>query len=147
LIESANLAGHPIALDSSALISFLEQREPYASLLIPLIDAGSAEILLSSVAIAEALVLPARLGGLEVVEQTLRAILALPSLRTIALDDDVAAMTAVVRARTGLKLPDAAIVAAALIGDAHALIGNDRVWKNRGLGVPYHHLDDILATE
>jgi hypothetical protein len=71
----------------------------------------------------------------------------LPSLRTIALDDDVAAMTAVVRARTGLKLPDAAIVAAALIGDAHALIGNDRVWKNRGLGVPYHHLDDILATE
>lgn len=147
MIESANLAGHPIALDSSALISFLEQREPYASLLVPLIDTGSAAILLSSVAIAEALVLPARLGGLEVVEQTLRAILALPSLRTIALDDDVAAMTAVVRARTGLKLPDAAIVAAALIGDAHALIGNDRVWKNRGLGVPYHHLDDILAME
>ena len=25
------------------------------------------------------------------------------------------------------------------------LIGNDHRWKNKPLGVPYHHLDDILA--
>ncbi len=61
------------------------------------------------------------------------------------LDQKHAIETAYVRAATGLKLPDAAIVATALLAGAVALIGNDRQWRNKPLGVPYHHMDDIVA--
>jgi predicted nucleic acid-binding protein len=52
-----------------------------------------------------------------------------------------------VRAQTGLKLPDAAIVATARLADAHTLIGNDRQWRNMPLGVAFLCIDDILMTE
>ena len=90
---------------------------------------------------------PARLGAVGVLELARQAILQIPGAVTAPLDNVSAVQTAIVRARTGLKLPDAAIIAAAHVGDACALIGNDRIWKNRDLGVPYHHLDDILALD
>jgi hypothetical protein len=147
IVEAAIRSDRPVAVDSSALILFLEDHEPYAQLLVPLLDAGGAEILISSVTVAEALVHPARLGAVTVLELARQAILKIPGAITIPLDNVSAVQTAIVRARTGLKLPDAAIIAAAQIGNACALIGNDRFWKNRDLGVPYHHLDDILALE
>jgi len=39
----------------------------------------------------------------------------------------------------------AAIIATARLAGATALIGNDRQWRNKPLGVVYHHVDDILA--
>jgi PIN domain nuclease of toxin-antitoxin system len=63
----------------------------------------------------------------------------------VDLDQRHAIETAYVRAATGLKLPDAAIIATARLAGAAALIGNDRQWRNKPLGVAYHHMDDILA--
>ena len=63
----------------------------------------------------------------------------------IDLDQRHAIEAAYVRAATGLKLPDAAIIATARLARATTLIGNDRQWRNKPLGVTYHHMDDILA--
>lgn len=103
--------------------------------------------MISSVTIAEVLVIPARSDTRADVEIVRQVIFRIPGIITIPLDDDAAVQTAIVRARTGLKLPDSAIIAAALLGNAYALIGNDRIWTNRDLGIPYHHLDDIVAME
>jgi hypothetical protein len=68
-------------------------------------------------------------------------------LRCADFDQTHAIETAFVRAETRLKLPDAAIVATARLADAFAILGNDRQWRPRPLGVPYHHMDDILALQ
>ena len=73
---------------------------------------------------------------------------------------------ALVRTAPGLKLPDAAIVAAGRLARAGRLIslvvtgargvtvprrgalapiGNDRQWRTRRLGVACQHSDDVLA--
>lgn len=74
-----------------------------------------------------------------------RALLALPGLTIIDFDQRHAVEAALVRGLTGLRLPDAAVIAAARLAGAGALVGNDRQWRNKPLGVPYHHIDDILA--
>jgi hypothetical protein len=43
-----------------------------------------------------------------------------------------------------LKLPDAAIVATARVAGALALVGNDRAWRYKPLGIRYIHLDDVV---
>lgn len=91
------------------------------------------------------LALPAQDGDIVRLQAIQRGILSLRGLKAIPLDEVSSVQTAIVRARTGLKLPDSAIIAAAHLANACALIGNDRIWKNRDLGVPYHHLDDILT--
>lgn len=52
--------------------------------------------------------------------------------------------TAAIRSLTRLKLPDAAIVATARVAGAIAIVGNDRVWQARPLGIQYIHLDDVI---
>lgn len=117
---------------------------PYAALLRPLLAQTGPGALISTVSLAEALVVAARDRNPFELDRVRDKINAIPDLIVVPLDE-AAVRTAVIRARTGLKLPDSAIIAAAHLGRAHALIGNDRVWKNRDLGLPYHHLDDILA--
>ena len=106
---------------------------------------GGPGVLISTISLAEALVVPARTLGPVEIDRARAEIMRIFGLIIIPLDEECAMQTAVIRARTGLKFPDSAIIATAHVGDAYALIGNDRIWKNRDLGVPYHHLDDILA--
>ena len=69
----------------------------------------------------------------------------MPRLRVVDLDQPHAVEAAWVRAQTGLKLPDAAIIATGRRAGAGVLIGNDRQWRHKQLGVPYHHMDGLLA--
>ena len=110
-------------------------------------DAKGHGIVVSFLTVAETLALPARTSDEYMLERMQSAVLSLPGLVAVPFDDKIVVLTTIVRNKTGLKLPDAAVVAAALTKNACALIGNDRIWKNRDLGVPYHHLDDMLALE
>lgn len=65
----------------------------------------------------------------------------------VPVDHPHAIEAAIVRSRTGLKRPDAVIVATARRAGASALIGTDRQWRTKPLGVPDHHIDDILAPQ
>lgn len=116
-----------------------------ADLLTPLLDSPSTPVVVSTVALAELIVRPIRDGDAARVGLILSRLRSLPHLSIVDFDQRHAIETATVRARTGLKLPDAASVATARLAGASALLGNDRRWRTAPLGVPYHHLDDILA--
>jgi PIN domain nuclease of toxin-antitoxin system len=145
LVADAVARSHPICLDSAIVIAHISRAQPVDSLIAPVIRDPSVRIVLSTVTLAEAVGRPASHGDHVRVQAIRRALLALPGTTIVDLDQDHAVETAWVRAMTGLKLPDAAIVATARRAGAGALLGNDRQWRGKPLGVPYHHMDDILA--
>jgi predicted nucleic acid-binding protein len=145
LIAVAILGGSPVCIDSAPLIDFAARNEPTSSLLRPLLRHHYAPIVISTITLAEVIARPTAEGNSRGVTDIHQTLLALPNMLIVDLDQQHALETAVVRADTGLKLPDAAIVATARLAGAGALIGNDRQWRGKQLGVPYHHVDDILA--
>ncbi len=102
-------------------------------------------VVISAVTLAEIMTPPGLQADRRVIEAVRRFIMALPDLTVVDFDQSVAVEVAVVRAETGLKLPDAAAIATARLANAVGIVGNDRQWRNKPLGVPYHHMDDILA--
>ena len=102
-------------------------------------------MVISAITLAEVVTRLAMQGDRARVNAVRTALAGLPSLSIIDFDQQHPVETAYVRAQTGLKLPDAAIVATARLADASALIGNDRQWRNRALAVPDHLIDDLLA--
>jgi PIN domain nuclease of toxin-antitoxin system len=145
LIDEAALRERPLALDSQVLILYLEDRAPIAGLVTPIIEQRVVPVVISSVTLAEVLVLPARQGDPAGIESLRRAVLGLPSLAVVPLDIAVAVETALVRGQFGFHLPDAAVIATARMLNASGLVGNDRRWRAKTLGISYHHLDDILS--
>jgi len=104
-------------------------------------------VIISTVTVSECAVRPAMTGEAAVVEAIVARPCALPKFTIVDFDQRHAVAAAFVRAATGLKLPDAAIVATARLAPTAALSGNDRQWRHKPLGVPYHDtlLDDLLA--
>lgn len=144
LTVEARRLGRPIALDTVALIAYLEDRAPFASYLEPIVESFDVPVVFSAITLAEVLVLPARRGDHVMLERVRSAIAAMPAATVVPFDDAVAVEAALVRATTGLKLPDAAIIATAKVAGALAVVGNDREWRSRELGLSYVHLDDLV---
>jgi predicted nucleic acid-binding protein len=145
LAREATRLSRPVAFDTSALIAYLDDREPAASLLFRLFEDPDVAVVLSTISVAEVLTLPARHDDRAFFEEVYRAISGLPGLHIAPLDVRTATETARVRAQTELKLPDAAIIATARLSNAIAIIGNDRRWRSRPLGLPYVHLNDLVG--
>lgn len=138
-------SGRPLCFDSSALIDYFAGNDPIASLLGPLLETSAVTVVVSTISLAELVTRSAKADDQEQVEAIYAALLALPGSRLVGLDERHAIEAAFVRAETGLKLPDAAIVATARLAGAIALVGNDRRWRTADLGVPYHHLGDVSS--
>jgi len=89
----------------------------------------------SMVTATEALVRPARAGTADLAR--MRAYLTgYPHLTLVPVGLEIATAAAVVRARSGLKTPDALVVASALVNGADAVVSNDDAWAKR-LGAAY----------
>lgn len=129
------------------IIAFLSATEPYASLVASILEDESVRAVLSTITLSESVVRTARSGGMPGLETVAASLYALPNCAWMDLDRRHALETARVRSATGLRLPDAAVVATARLANACALIGNDRQWRGKDLGVPYHHMDDLLAPQ
>lgn len=138
--ETATQSGRPICLDSSALIAYLTD-EPHARHVAPLIEDLVTPLLISTVTLAEAAVRPARHGRGEA-ETLIAGVRRFPTLSIMMVDEAVALEAATVRAETALALPDAVVIASARVASAVAIVGNDRRWQRRSLGVPFVCLDD-----
>jgi len=65
-----------------------------------------------------------------------------PHLRLAPLDTTLARETALVRATSGLRMPDAVQVAAARLAGADAIVTNDHRWAGRVQGPAVLMLDD-----
>lgn len=127
------------------MIDYVARQDPAAALLSPLLDASPTPVIISTVVVAELIVRPTRDGDGARVSEILARLRSRPRLSIIDFDQRHAIETATVRAQTGLKFPDAAIIATARLAQTSALLGNDRRWRDAPLGVPYRLLDDILA--
>lgn len=124
-----------VLVDSSALITYhspLEATHPLAKLLLGRIedDGDPLHGYFSVVSAAELLIRPHRAG---VAEFTfMHAFLnEFPHLTALPVDMTVATQAATIRSITGLPLPDAIIVASALLAGCEAVITNDEKWKRK----------------
>lgn len=124
-----------VYLDTSVCIAFHSQGEavhPAARHLIQRIadDEDPLSGYLSVVTAAELLVRPLRgvNAELEVMHRFLRRV---PNLRIIDADFETALQAANIRALTRLALPDAFIIASAMLTGCEAIVTNDERWARR----------------
>src|SRR5690349_4258851 len=104
-----------VALDSNVLIYVLEMREE-GQRLRPLFDAaehGAVRLVLSVVGLAEVLSGPARKQNAALLEEYAAELRALPNLRIVDLDAELAVDAAWLRADHAMALADAVHVASA----------------------------------
>jgi predicted nucleic acid-binding protein len=132
----AALGGSRRALvDSSTLIAFHEGQEeahPLARHLLHRIEVDGDPLggYYSVVSAAELLVRPIRAGAGEV--GFMHAFLtSFPNLTVLPVDLTVAVQAATIRATTGLRLPDAIVVASGLLAGCEAIVTNDEQWHRR----------------
>jgi len=136
-----------LLLDTNAFIYFLTGLEPYFSLLTPLferVQRRQAEVIASVITEAELLVRPSQQGDQEALER-IAGLLSEDGISVLPVSRPTARSAAVLRARNGLKLPDAIIVATAVGAGCDLIVGNDGRWR-RLTEVPYLHLEDVVST-
>jgi predicted nucleic acid-binding protein len=137
-----------VALDSSVLIYHLEDTEPYSELTeaaFAAIAAGVPAAVVSTISVAELFVKPYidrrpdRVAALE------RFFDSLPNTEVVAPGYPIAKDAARLRARYGVRLPDALLLATARLEGAHAFVTNDMALKKvRGEGFTVVVLDEYL---
>ncbi len=137
-----------VSLDTSAVIYHLQVVSPYVELvrhLFRMMERGLMVATISTVVEAEVLVKPLRERDQGLIEQADLFFRAFPNLVIRAVDRGVARHAAMVRAQTGLRMPDAIVLATALEDRCDAIIGNDVSMANRFGDIPYLLLENYLA--
>ena len=147
LIEQAIQHEQPIVLDTSALLEFFSGAPPFGPMVAEMLEDTSVPIVHSTVMIAEALVRPAGSGDRNLLNAVTTGLEHRPNTRIVSFDREQAIETAVIRAITNLKLPDSAVIAAARTHNAIGIVGSDRKWRTREIGVPFYYLPDMLEAE
>jgi predicted nucleic acid-binding protein len=120
-----------ISVDSNVFIEVKnkEPRHESSKSILDRIDAGSLACVLSAVVVAEMCAGYHLAGELEEKDDFLAHIEASQNYEVVDLTMGVADLAGRITAETGLKLPDAVIVASALHGKAERLISNDDYLK------------------
>mgnify|MGYP001595161366 CR=1 FL=1 len=131
-LEQAIAPGSVIALDSSAVLAYLDGGESISSAATDVIDglvrSGRNPGLISAVTVTEALVRPLRLAeAVATVEDFLRHF---SNLSVVPIDYAVAREAARIRALTGLRMADALVLATASLSGVSVVVGNDEGWKS-----------------
>jgi len=118
-----------VALDSAVFIYFLEEHDEYLPVVEPLfkeIDAGWREAVTSSLTLLEVLVVPYRVGDLDLAHRYESLLTRSRGLRTVDIDRNQLKAAALLRARYRLRTPDAIQIGAALSSSSKTFVTNDR---------------------
>jgi len=105
------------------------------------VQSRQTEIVLSAVTEAELLVRPYREDDLEALER-IDGLLDSEGIAVAPVSRKIGRRSAVLRARHGLHMADAIIVATAIETGCNAIVGNDKMWR-RVDEIAYVHLDEI----
>jgi predicted nucleic acid-binding protein len=120
-----------LLVDTSATLAYLAGSEPASPAAEQVFDgfigSGRNAGLLSTVTVAEILVRPFRAGP-GAVARTEAFLRHFGEIRLVGVDYEVAREAARIRARTNLRMPDALIVASAVVGGADVVVTNDEAW-------------------
>jgi predicted nucleic acid-binding protein len=120
--------GERLTLDASMLISHLARPEAVskaATAVIAAISRGRNDAIISSVTVGELLVQPLRMGR-DATRRLTGFLDSLEELQVRSVDFLVAAEAARIRAETGISLPDAIVIATAVLTSSQVLVTNDR---------------------
>ena len=117
---------------------------PLTAVILAAIETGRVAGLISTVTVAEILTLPAQAGDQQAMQDYELFLTSFPNLRLAPLDLPLARETALVRAATGLRTPDAVQVAAARLYGADAIVTNDHRWAARVTSPVVYLLDSYL---
>ncbi|MEX0785728.1 MAG: PIN domain-containing protein [Dehalococcoidia bacterium] len=136
-------------MDTNAIIYHLNHTEPYVEMIEGLfseIRDGTKQAVVSTVTELELLVRPMRLGDRWELRRV-RMVLESQGLEIVELDRAVAHRAAEQRATTGLRLPDAIIVATAMYAGCDVIVGNDERCAKRVRDIPYVFLDELVKEQ
>jgi predicted nucleic acid-binding protein len=134
-----------VFLDSAPVIYYVERHPRYGPLTDPIfdrIDAGTLSGVTSPVTLLECLVVPCRLGQVQVQQDFTDLIVSGHGVAFVPLTEAIARRGAQLRAHYNLSLPDAFQVAAALAAGCDAFLTNDAALK-RVQELPILVLDEL----
>ena len=137
-----------VGVDTSVLIYHLGDTKPYSDLTelaFGAIAAGSPGAVISTVSVTELLVKPYADGDTDRVQVLERFILSVPNTTLVAAGYGVAKEAARLRAKYGIRVPDALLVATARSEQAQAFLTNDAGLRRlRAEGLMILVLDDYV---
>src|SRR5580698_7351090 len=104
------LSGAVVGLDTAPLIYLIEENSAYLPIVRPFfegVDRGEFRVITSVVTLAEVLVHPMREGDHDLADQYRRILLQAKHVVTLPVSEAIAEQAAELRARHGLRMPDA----------------------------------------
>ncbi|MBZ5727565.1 MAG: PIN domain-containing protein [Acidobacteriia bacterium] len=119
-----------IAIDTSVFIYELEANPRYAALCDPIfswLETPGHSAVTSTITMTELLVQPYREADQKRVDEFYGLLVTYPNLEWVAPDLEIAGLAAQLRARYGLRPPDALQAATAIRSQATGLVTNDRI--------------------
>ncbi|MCA0454998.1 MAG: PIN domain-containing protein [Chloroflexi bacterium] len=117
-----------LGINSAPLIYLVEQHPSYIDRMVFIlryISSGPISAVGSTLILTEVLSHPLRLGNIQLVQDYEDIIKNSIGFELISMDDEIARRAAALRAKYGLKTPDALHIATALETGCHAFLTND----------------------
>jgi len=131
--ERAIPSGGAILLDTSTLASYfeIEQTSPVAEVLIDeFVRSGRNRAIVSALSATELLVRPLRAGRADIGRSILEFLRTFANVHVVPVDLTIASIAAALRAREGMKVPDALIAASGLDRSAAVAVSDDAGWPD-----------------
>jgi uncharacterized protein len=135
-----------IALDSCVWIYHLEKHPEYAALtkqMLEAVEGGSCRAVSSELTLLEILVRPLQLELQDVADEYELLLSSFPNFSLDPISRDILLQAATLRARHGLRTPDAIVLATAMAAEATLLVTNDRHFS-KVPGIQVTCLSDFL---
>jgi predicted nucleic acid-binding protein len=132
-LRRALQAHDSIVVDSSVIVAYLDGRDVFsaaATIVVDELAARGATANLSAITVTESLVRPMKLGNADAVTEVATFFGHFPGIHVLSIDVQIAQEAARVRAVTGLKTPDAMIIATALIHGIPTIVTADGRWRS-----------------
>lgn len=117
-----------VFLDTAPVVYYIEATPGFAAVIdavFALLDTGQFQAAVSPVTLAECLVLPRRLGELQLEQAFVNFLTNTEGIEFVVLDAAVGQIAADLRVRYNLKLPDALQVATAISSGCDGFLTND----------------------
>ena len=125
----AEVRGRKIGLDTAPIIYFVQEHPDYLGMLEPVfrgISQGEIGAVTSTITLLEILVLPLKRGNEELAARYQDILLHSQGLDMVILTHDISRRAAEVRAKYGIRTPDAIQIATSVMEEAEVFITNDK---------------------
>ena len=125
----SSLGGGAVGIDTAIVIYFIEEHPKFLPMILPLFreaDQGKRDLVSSAITLLEVLVVPYRAGNRALADRYEALLTRSRGIRLIDATRDQLRAAAQLRAATGVRVPDALQLVAALGSGCTAFVTNDR---------------------